>query len=197
VLRLCQITGLQELFADQSFSKSWDAEGEVTEADFKELTDDVTTYGEEAEDFRTVNTSDEERIFHTYGKWECYKAGFYKNTVEGKTKQECEEAYREFLSDTKRFKKALKRVITEWKHSCEHYLSNAAMNRIAWLGQASMCIATGIPAAFRGGFALLTEAQQKTANETALIYLNKWLKANDRKTLTLDEAMSDRQSDIY
>ena len=197
VLRLCQITGLQELFTDQEFSKSWDAEGEITESDFKELTDDVSTYGEEAEEFRTVNTSDENRIFHTYGKWECYKAGFYKSSVEGKSKQECEEAYRDFLSDTKRFKAALKRVITEWKCSCEHYLSNAAMNRIAWLGQASMCIETGVPAAFRSGFALLSPQQQDEANKAALIYLNKWLKANDRKPITLEEAMSARQSDIY
>lgn len=197
VLRLCQITGLSELFKDQEFSKSWDANGEVTEADFKDLTDDISTYGEEAEEFRTVNTGDEDRIFHTYGKWECYKAGFYKSSVEGKSKQECEEAYRDFLSDTKRFKKALKRVITEWKHSCEHYLSNSAMNRIAWLGQASMCIETGVPATFRGGFSLLTPTQQDEANKAAHVYLNKWLKANDRKTITLDEAMSARQSDIY
>lgn len=197
VLRLCQITGLAELFTDQEFSKSWDAEGEITESDFKELSDDVSTYGEEAEGFRTVNTSDEQRIFHTYGKWECYKAGFYKNSIDGKSKDECEAAYKDFLLNTKRFKKALKRVITEWKHSCEHYLSNAAMNRIAWLGQASMCIETGIPAAFRGGFALLTPAQQEEANKTAHTYLNKWLRANGRKPITLDEAMSARQSDIY
>lgn len=197
VLRLCQITGLQELFTDKDFSKSWDAEGEVTEADFKELTDDIKTYGEEAEEFRTVNTGDESRIFHTYDKWECHKAGFYKSSVDGKSKKECEEMYRDFLADTKRFKAALKRVISGWKNSCEHYLSNSAMNRIAWLGQAAMCIATGVPAEFRGGFALLTADQQRKANETALIYLNKWLKANGRKTLTLEEAMSDRQSDIY
>lgn len=198
VLRLCQITGLAELFADQDFSKSWDIEGEVTEADFKELTDDVSTYGEESEKFRTVNTSDENRIFHTYEKWECYAAGFYATTKEGMTKNECNEAYREFLADIPKFKKALKHVITKWKHSCEHYLTNAAMNRIAWLGQASACHALGIPSVFRGGFGLLTEDEQQRANETALVYLNKWLVANKRPKVTLEEAMSgDRQSDIY
>ena len=30
-------------------------------------------------------------------------------------------------------------VIVEWVNSCEHYLSNFAMNRIAWVGQAAMC----------------------------------------------------------
>lgn len=198
ILRLCQITGLAELFSDQEFSKSWDVEGEVTESDFTELTDDISTYGDEAKEFRTVNTSDEGRIFHTYEGWECHKAGLYATTKEGMTKDQCHEAYRDFLSDTPAFSDALSRVILEWKNSCEHYLTNAAMNRIAWLGQASACYALGIPAEFRSGFSLLTEAQQQTANETALIYLNRWLAANQRPELTLSEAMSgDRQSDIY
>lgn len=197
VLRLCQITGLAELFKDKQFSKAWDAEGEVTEADFEELTDKVETYGEEAEEFRTVNTGDKDRIFHTFEKWECHKAGFYESSKEGMTKTQCEEVYRDFLSDIPRFKKALERVITEWVNSCEHYLTNSSMNRIAWLGQASLCIETGIPSAFRSGWGLLTEKQQNKADETALIYLNKWLKANGRPEITMEEANSSRQSDIY
>ncbi len=199
VLRLCQITGLAELFKDQEFSKSWDVEGQVTEADFQELTDDIATYSdEETKDFRTVNTSDEGRIFHTHDKWECQKAGFYENTKEGMTKAQCEEGYRAFLSDSQQFGNTLERVITEWKHSCEHYLTNKAMNRIAWLGQAAACYALGIPSAYRGGFFLLTEAQQKEANEVALKYLNKWLVQNGRQEISMEEAYSgDRQSDIY
>lgn len=197
ILRLCQITGLAELFSDQIFSKSWDVEGQVSESDFKELTDDVSTFEEEAKAARTVNTSDEKRVFHTYDKWECFKAGFYEGSKEGMTKQQCEEAYRDFLSDDKKFRKALSKVIKEWKNSCEHYLTNASMNRIAWLGQASACYALGIPSAFRGGFYLMTESQQKKANETALEYLNKWLKENGYQQATLEEAETERQSDIY
>lgn len=198
VLRLCQITGLSELFSDQEFSASWDVDGEVTESEiFEQLTDDITTYGEESEKFRTVNTSDENRVFHTYEKWECYKAGLYNTVKEGMKKNECQEAYRDFLSDTDKFAETLEHVITEWKCSCEHYLSNVAMNRIAWLGQASACYALGIPAVFRGGWQLLTDQQQTEANETALVYLNKWLIANGHNEITMDEANSGRQSDIY
>lgn len=198
ILRLCQITGLADLFSDQEFSKSWDVEGEVNASDFQELTDDINTYGEESESFRTVNTSDENRIFHTYEKWECHKAGFYKNTKEGMTKAECEEAYRGFLSDIPRFSETLGRVIVEWKHSCEHYLTNSSMNRIAWLGQAAACYSMGIPSSYRGGFFLLTQEQQEVANQCALEYLNKWLVANSRPIVTMKEAYSgDRQSDIY
>lgn len=198
ILRLCQITGLSELFSDQEFSRSWDIEGEVTEADFIELTDDVETYGEEAESFRTVNTSDKDRVFHTYEKWECYKAGFYATTVDGMKKADCEEAYRAFLTDIERFSSALHGVITEWKHSCEHYLTNAAMNRIAWLGQAAACYSMRIPSSFCGGFNLLTDQEQEAANQTALVYLNRWLEANNRQPVTIEEALSNgRQSDIY
>lgn len=197
VLRLCQITGLAELFVDQKFSASWDVEGEVTESDFKELTDDVSTYGEEAEDFRTVNTSDESRVFHTYEKWECYAAGFYATTKDGMTKAQCEEAYRDFLADLPKFRQAMEHVVSEWKHSCEHYLTNGAMNRIAWMGQASACYALGIPSQFRSGYYLLTSEQQQLADEAALVYVNKWLTSNGREAITMDQAGTERQSIIY
>lgn len=198
VLRLCQITGLTELFSDQEFSKSWDVEGEITEADFKELSDDISTYGEEAKEFRTQNTSDEDRIFHTYDKWECYKAGLYATTKDGMTKTQCEESASKLLGDKKKFEKALNGVITEWKNSCEHYLTNKAMNRIAWLGQASVCYALGIPATFSGGWWLLSDAQREDANLVALEYLNKWLVKNGKQQVTMVEAVAEgRQSSIY
>jgi hypothetical protein len=137
VLRLCQITGLVELFADQEFSRSWDVEGEVTEADFSELTEDV------GDGFRkTVNVGGD-RITHTYDKWECYRAGFHATTKPGGSKEQWEEAYRAFLADADAFEDALIRVTVEWKHSCEHYLTNAALNRVAWLGQAASLPCTG------------------------------------------------------
>lgn len=197
ILRLCQISGLAELFSDQEFSKSWDVEGSVTEDDFRELTDNVDTYGDETENFRTVNTSDDGRLFRTYDKWECHKAGFYATTKDGMSKAECESAMRDLLSDVPRFKKALAGVISEWPNSCEHYLTNSAMNRVAWLGQAATCYALGIPAVYRGGFYLLTEKQQQAANKAALQALNKWLKANGRPSVSMGEAAPDREMEIY
>lgn len=196
VLRLCQITGLAELFSDHEFSRAWDPVGAVTEADFDGLSDNVESY--DVPGARTVNTSDPHRIFHTHDRWECYRAGFYASSKLGVTREQGEEMYRAFLSDDTRFREALERVIAEWRYSCEHYLTNAAMNRIAWLGQAAMCYATGIPAAYRSGFQLLSGAEQDAANATALEYLNRWMEANDREPVDLETAMSgERQSDIY
>lgn len=196
ILRLCQITGLTELFADQEFSRAWDVEGSITTDDFVALTDDVPE-DDDAAKVRTVNTSDESRVFHTYEKWECYKAGFYKTTVDGMSAEECRDRYRDFLSDLDRFGKALDGVVSEWRHSCEHYLTNAAMNRIAWLGQAAACYALGIPSTFRSGFSLMTDEEQAVANNLALEYLNRWLVANKRDRVTLEEAYTGRQSTIY
>ena len=92
----------------------------------------------------------------------------------------------------------MKGVITTWVHSCEHYLTNTAMNRIAWLGQASMCYATGIPSKYCSGFNLLTDEQQEEANLVALDALNDWLLENALDPVTMEEGLSlDRQVEIY
>lgn len=192
ILRLCQITGLQELFKDSDFSKSWDSSDAV---EYEALTDE---FDFEDGEVRTVNTNDPDRIFHTWDKWECYKAGFYNKSVPGLTKSECELSYTRFLADLDKFENALKKVTSEWKYSCEHYLTNKAMNRIAWLGQASVCYELGIPCEFRGGFNNLTEEQQEKANEMSLKYLNIWLKNNNMETVSMEEALSvGRQVNIY
>lgn len=198
VLRLCQISGLAEIFSNRDFSQSWEVEGFVTEDDFIEISEDEEFYPEELKNKKVVNTGDENRVFHTYDKWECYKAGFYNTTANGKTKAQCEQEYKELLTNEQEFRDALDFIINNWKNSCEHYLTNSAMNRIAWLGQASLCHARKIPSEFRSGFSLLTEDEQNKANTIALEYLNKWLSSKNIPQVSMDEAMSNgRQSEIY
>lgn len=198
ILRLCQITGLAEVFSDHEFSKAWEAEGSISPDDFEDLRGDVEAFSDEKIDVKAANTNDENRIFHTHDKWECAKSGFYATTPpKGMTADACKAAYRDFLADLPRFESALQGVTKNWVHSCEHYLTNAAMNRIAWLGQAAACYELGISQEFRGGFSRLTEAQQLAANEVALKHLNKWMRENGRAELTMQEADPGRQSDIY
>lgn len=139
-----------------------------------------------------------QRIYHTWDKWECYPAGFYESKPLGSmTKDEAEQLYASFLRDDDAFRVALGRVLNEWPRSCEHYLSNENMNRIAWLGQASMCIAHGVPACYRGGYNLLSEEEKKRADETALEYLNKWLASRGNEWLDLESAASKTKADLY
>lgn len=198
VLRLCQISGLSEIFAGQEFSKAWEPQGSISPEDFQDLSGEASAYTEEEVETRTANTDDPDRIFHTFDKWECNKAGFYETKPpRGLTADNCRAYYRELLQDIPEFERILECVITEWKHSCEHYLTNSAMNRIAWLGQAALCYKYGIPSEFRGGYGLLTEAQQLAADEAALRALNTWMTRNGRSEVPMDQANPNRQSDIY
>jgi ParB-like chromosome segregation protein Spo0J len=198
VLRLCQISGLTEIFADQEFSSAWEPQGSISPDDFGDLSGSAEDYLNAMGDVRATNTDDPERIFHTFDKWECAQAGFYETKPpQGMTADHCRAYYRELLADIPEFERVLEGVISEWKHSCEHYLTNRAMNRIAWLGQAALCYKHGIPSEFRGGYGLLTEEQQLAADEAALRALNKWMERNGREPVAMGDANPNRQSDIY
>lgn len=114
------------------------------------------------------------RVYHPWWDWECYKAGFYDTAVDGMNSDTAEGLYRDFLGDLEAFANGMDRVMAEWPKSCEHFLSNGSLNRVAWLGQAAMSISHGVPACFRSGYRLLTEAQQQAAYNLAQVYLTKW-----------------------
>jgi hypothetical protein len=139
------------------------------------------------------------RVYHTWDKWECYPAGFYATRPpEGMTPRQAETLYRDLLRDIPRFESALAQVLTEWPRSCEHYLSNENMNRIAWLGQAAMCVAHGVSHRFRGGFNLLSADEKQAANEAALRYLNRWLTARGESTLeSVSAAAAKTKQELY
>lgn len=138
------------------------------------------------------------RIYHTWDKWECYPAGFYNpKPPKGMTIDQAKAEYAKFLSDIPRFGKASQLVILNWKNSCEHYLTNEKMNRIAWMGQASMCFETGIGKFFCGGFFLLSERQQHEANVVALEAINMWAKSNGYAPLSMERAMGNSKADLY
>lgn len=194
VLRLCQISGLEELFSDKDFSRSWEA------PDSNDLFEDITDQVDDdtIASVRIPNEKMPGRIFHTYEKWECHKAGFYASNYEGLTSAQCQEKYRAFLADVDKFEAAARKVTSEWINSCEHYLTNSAMNRIAWIGQASMCYETGVPSKYCSGFNLLSESEQEAANMVALDVINDWLLERGRDPIEMDEALSmGRQVEIY
>ena len=194
VLRLCQISGMEHLFSDKDFSRAW--ESDDTAGDWVDVTDDISE--EDIAKYRIPHQNVTSRIFHTYHDWECEKAGFYAQRFDGMTSEQCKLAYRDFLADTDGFRKAANSVIVEWVNSCEHYLSNFAMNRIAWVGQAAMCYATGIPSKFCSGYNLLTQDEKDAANLVALDVINDWLLQNSRDCIDMKEASGGgRQVEIY
>lgn len=184
VLRLSQISGIAEVFKDQAFSEAWEV---GREGDGEILSDVIPDF----------EADDKGRIYHTWDKWECFKAGFYDERPKGMTQDEGEEMYRTFLADITRFEEALKVVTSQWTNSCEHYLTNDRMNRIAWLGQASVAQALGIPSGCRGGYHRLTEEQKRAADEMALKYLNLWLTSHGRDAVDFEQAGGRTEAELY
>lgn len=194
ILRLCQVSGLEHLFSDRDFSRAWISE----ESNERYIPIHDKLLPIEIEQYRAGNTSDPERIFHTWEKWECFPAGFYENSLLNKTHTECETLFKKILSDQRLFSDALDVVISKWKHSCEHYLTNKSMNRIAWLGQAAVCYATGVPARYSSAWFDISESDRNDANNTALKYLNIWLERNGKDQVLLSDALNaGRQIELY
>lgn len=194
VLRLCQVSGLEHLFSDKDFSRAWISED--SNENYIPVHDKLLPF--EIEQYRAGNTNDPERIFHTFDKWECYPAGFYENSLEGKSHEECKNVFKNILTNPERFEKSLNGVINNWKNSCEHYLTNKSMNRIAWLGQASVCYDSGVPARYSSSWFDISEEKRDKADKIALKYLNIWLKNNNLKEVEMHQALnSGKQIELY
>lgn len=188
VLRLCQVNGLSGLFNDVEFSLAWESDSASNDSEL-DFTSDYNAI--------TQNTSDKNRVFHTFDKWEAVQAGFFLPGLKGRDKEECEQEYGAFLASSDEFEKGIKLVFELWPNSTEHNLTNSSMNRIAWIGQAAACAYKGLPSTYRGGFSALSKELQDNANELALKYLNIWLLERGMKTVNMDEALSARESDLF
>lgn len=138
------------------------------------------------------------RIYHTWNKWECYRAGFYElKPPKGMTAEEARHAYASFLSNLPLFEKFIKRVFKLWPNSCEHYLTNENMNRIAWIGNSAMCLYSGVPRGYRSGFHLLSKRDQVAADNMALKWLNLWLKKHGGPKVNMEQAGVFAKADLY
>jgi len=84
------------------------------------------------------------RIYHPYWLWEDYKAGFYDN-LSGGEKQNKVDKVVEMFNSKELTETYMDRVITEWRYSCEHNLTNESMNKIAYIGQAACCLYAKVP----------------------------------------------------
>lgn len=113
------------------------------------------------------------RVYHSWDKWECYKAGFYSpSPPDGLNSQQSEEAFAMYFDSLEQFELDLIYILNNWKYSCEQFLTNENLNRVAWLGQACVCHHLGISSVFRSGYKYLSLDKQKKADNLAQKYLN-------------------------
>jgi hypothetical protein len=113
------------------------------------------------------------QIFHHFSKWEDYKFGFYNTTCEN-TEEHIKKSVN-LLSNQDEFYKYAKRMINEWFFSCEQNLTDPSLNKIAYIGQSSCCLANNTPAfVTRLAWSYIDEFDQLSANKTAKKILKEW-----------------------
>ena len=84
------------------------------------------------------------RIYHPYWVWEDYKSGFYDNCT-GENKKAKKKLAIEMFESEELTRSYMRRVVEQWKFSCEHNLTNDSVNKIAYIGQGACCIYGGVP----------------------------------------------------
>jgi len=115
-----------------------------------------------------------ERIYHPYTRWEDFPSGFYDNCT-GVEREEKIKKVIELFSDPAKTETYMTRVCAEWVFSCEHNLTNSAMNKIAYIGQAACCLYAGVPSTITmEAWSMLDKSIQDRANEIAVRTLKKW-----------------------
>lgn len=116
-----------------------------------------------------------ERIFHHYDKWEDYHAGMYSEIRDGRKERVQQAAL--ILGTPSICEQAMEKVVSEWTIATEYNLSNAEINRKAWLGQAACSCWAGIHEdETREAWGIMTIEQRTKANEIAARIIKKWIK---------------------
>ena len=114
------------------------------------------------------------RIYHSYDKWEDFKAGFYSDYSKSEL-NDLWESVRYVFSDERTTDKYMRLVVLHWKISTEHNLTNTSMKRVAWLGQAACCFYGGVPCkATMYLWKMLDEKTRKRSDKIAIKIINEW-----------------------
>jgi hypothetical protein len=88
----------------------------------------------------------------------------------------------EILGDPILCERAMRKVVEEWRFASEFNLSNAEINRRAWLGQAACSCCGGVHEdETREAWGLLSNEQRVRANGIATIVIREWLYEHDNE----------------
>lgn len=120
-----------------------------------------------------------QRIFYHFSLWEDFLAGMYDESKDGRKERVHKAAY--ILGTPDICREAMEKVIAEWQIATEYNLSNAEINRKAWLGQAACSCYAGIHEdETREAWGIMTEAQRIEANKIAAQIIKRWLQERER-----------------
>ena len=121
----------------------------------------------------TLVVASMKRIFHHFDKWEDFHHGMYDEDKEAR--KERVKLAASILGDPSTCEKAMRMVIEKWPIATEFNLSNAGINRRAWLGQACCSIYGAVHEdETREAWGYLTNKQRTDANAVADVVDRKW-----------------------
>lgn len=124
---------------------------------------------------KTTKISKVRRIFHPWDRWECYPAGFYsRKPPAGMSVEDAEQAYAGHFTN-RQFESSISTVLDSWPVSCEQFLTNDQINRIAWLGQASVFLSAGVPKFFKRAYFHVDERCRMESDWIAANAINRWI----------------------
>lgn len=115
------------------------------------------------------------RVFHHHDKWEDAAHGMWRRNSSGDERQAFLSKARALMIDTAAFFGAMERVTYEWPYSCEANFTAPGVNKLAWLGHAGCCLATGSSEdVTRQAWHTLNQEQQDAANAAAQLAIDGW-----------------------
>lgn len=118
------------------------------------------------------------RIYHHYTKCEEYQTNMWLSVPVSERQALIDQSYNLML-DFDGFYNAMKRVITEWKFSCEAAFTASVINHQAWIGHAGCALNHNAPEELtRLAWRQLAQEQQDLANLAADKVINEWRSLN-------------------
>ena len=89
----------------------------------------------------------------------------------------------------------MQKVVDNWLYSCEHFLSNVSMNRVAWLGQAACCLCHKVPNLVTMYYWKFLDAEtQDIANKIAETIIHQWEQKIKYKNTSSNGSKRDTQT---
>ena len=117
-----------------------------------------------------------DRYFCHYEKLEEYQKGMWRR-VPTRDFATTTSTARSFMMDVGRFSESMGVVVGTWSNSCKVAFTTPSINPIAWLGQAAVCEALGVPeSATRAAWGQLPLNIQLQANNAARLHIDGWMK---------------------
>ena len=122
------------------------------------------------------------RKYHPYLKWEDFQFGMWRKIKDKKEEEFFLKQAVDLTGDNKKYGEFMLLVAKEWKYSCEHNLTDPTLNKLAFIGHAACCLATGCPEYItRKAWWILSKEQRDLANNEAENAIKFWLNKGRRQ----------------